>query len=107
MDMSDFTNREDNQEVRLAQHCGGIRKNQVPAALIMLVLHGYHVTLEYVGLPNASAAKEMLDELGYEGIPIWSCSTKAGGIWEPWQRDAMKYGELGRSWDVYQARNGL
>ena len=107
MDMSDFTNREDQQEVRLAQHLTGLRKNQVTVALIVLALHGYDVKLNYLGLPNASAAKEMLDELEHEGTPVWSCSTKAGGFWETWQRDAMKYGELGRSWDVYQARNGL
>ena len=106
MDMSDFTNREDG-EVRLAQHLTGLRKNQVTVALIVLALHGYDVKLNYLGLPNASAAKEMLDELEYDSIPIYSCSTKAGGFWETWQREAMMTGELGRSWDVYQARNGL
>jgi hypothetical protein len=106
MDMSDFQ-KEDYTEVRLAQHLTGLRNNQVQVALIVLALHGYNVRLDYVGEPNASAAKEMLDELEGDATPVWSCSTKAGGFWETWQRDAMKYGELGKSWDVYQARHGL
>ena len=108
MDMTDF-HKEDYTEVRLAQHLTGLRNSQVTVALIVLALHGYHVRLDYLGEPNASAAREMLDELGKDGIPIWSCSTKAGGFWETWQRDAMKYGDLTttNSWNVYRARNGL
>ena len=106
MDMSKF-NREDYKEARLGRHLFGLRNNQVPVSLIVLALHGYNVELEYIGKPNASLAKEILDELGDDATPIWSCSTKDGGFWETWQRDAMKTGELGRSWDVWKDRKGL
>ena len=109
MDMSQFTNREDYSESRLRRHLFGLRNNQISVALIVLALHGYHVKLERIGEPNASAAKEMLDELGEESTLVWSCSTKDGGFWETWQRDAMKYGNLTTtgSWDVYKARHGI
>ena len=109
MDMSHFNKKEDYREARLRRHTSGLRRNQVPVALIVLALHGYNVKLDFMGEPNASAAKEMLDELGKDSIDIWSCSTKDGGIWETWQRDAMKYGDLTttNSWNVWQARNGF
>ena len=45
--------------------------------------------------PNASAAKEAFDELSYEDqTAIYSVSTKAGGVWERWERDAIFYGRL-------------
>ena len=108
MDMTTFTNKEDYREARLRRHLFGLRKNQVSVALIVLALHGYHVRLEYLGEPNASAAKEMLDELGGDSVDVWSCSTKDGGFWETWQRDAMKYGDLTttNSWGVWSQKNG-
>ena len=46
-------------------------------------------------IPNASAAREALEEIEpRDRIDIWSCSTKAGGFWETWERDALKYGDL-------------
>ena len=109
MDMSTFTNREDFTEARLKRHLFGLRKHQVSVALIVLALHGYAVKLDFLGEPNASAAKELLDELREDATPIWSCSTKDGGFWETWQRDAMKYGDLTttNSWNVHLARNGF
>ena len=62
---------------------------------MFLNLAGYHVELHYMGEPLASAAKELLDEIkGDDQTAIWSCSTKDGGVWETWQRDALKYGRL-------------
>ena len=63
MDMNSFTNREDYSESRLRRHLFGLRNNQVSVALIVLALHGYDVRLERIGEPNASLAKELLDEL--------------------------------------------
>lgn len=109
MDMTTFTNKEDYSEARLRRHLFGLRNNQVSVALIVLALHGYEVRLDRIGEPNASLAKELLDELGTESTAVWSCSTKDGGFWETWQRDAMKYGDLTttNSWSVYKGRHGL
>ena len=105
MDMSTFTNKEDHRLTRLRRHVLGLRNNQESVALIVLTLLGYEVELHYTGKPNASAAKEMLDELDWDdSIAIWSQSTTAGGFWETWQRDAMKYGELTGSYDTWKAR---
>ena len=108
MDMSEFTRVRDLKEARLRRHLKGLRENQISVALIMLELAGYRVTLDYVGEPNASAAKEILDELE-DPTSVWSCSTKDGGVWETWQRDAMKYGDLTttNSWNVWKTRKGL
>ena len=106
MDMSKF-NKEDYAATRLRQHLFALRNNQVSVALIVLALHGYDVELEYTGKPNASAAYEALEELGDYRTPIYSMSTKDGGFWETWQREAMKTGELGKAWDAWQARKGL
>ena len=99
--------KEDYREARLGRHLTGLRNNQFEVALIVLALHGYDVKLEYVGEPNASLARELLEELGDDRTPIWSCSTKDGGFWETWQRDALKYGELTQSWETWKARKGL
>jgi hypothetical protein len=91
MDMSKFTEAKDG---RLLKHTEAIRKHQISVGVMLLNLNGYAVELHYMGRPLASEAQENLDELGHESIPIWSCSTKSGGIWTPWQRHALKYGEL-------------
>jgi len=100
MDMSEFKAKEG----RLEQHTKAIRDNQVSVALMLLYLNGFEVTLQNVGIPLAEDAKLELDSLGYESVPIWSCSPTAGGIWETWQRDALKYGRLERSWETYCLR---
>lgn len=88
---------EDFQESKLRRHNKAIRENKLSVAHMILFLEE--------DPPNASAAKECLDELGYEGIDIWSCSTTAGGIWERWERDALKYGELTDAYRIWCARN--
>ena len=105
MDMTQYTGKEASN-FKLLNHARAIRKNQISVALMFLYLAGYEVELHYMGMPNASAAKEILDELSYEGIPIWSCSTTAGSVWETWQRHAIKTGELDEagSWGVWNRR---
>ena len=107
MDMSAFTSKDKGGDkpdwgiVRRRVHLAAIRKNQVSVAEMILFLAE--------NPPNASAAKEALDELDWEDAKgIWSCSTKDGGMWETWQRYALKAGDLNdRSWDVWKARNNL
>ena len=102
--MSKFQSKDEGKErpdwgnSKRARHLLAIRRNQVSVAEMFLFLAE--------DPPNASAAKEALDELEHEDATgIWSCSTKDGGVWETWQRDALKYGELTRSWDVWKAEN--
>lgn len=89
MEMTQFTK----VESKLRKHTEAIREHQISVALMFLYLNGYEIELHYTGKVNASAAFELLDELGYDGIPIWSCSTKDGGVWTTWQRQALKTGE--------------
>ena len=58
--------------------------------------------------PNASAAQEAFEELDWDTqTALWSVSTKAGGIWETWERDAIKYGRLDatNSYAVWERRS--
>ena len=74
---------------------------------MFLYLEGYAVELHYIGKPNASAAKEALDELSYEdSTAIWSVSTTAGSVWKTWERAALKTGELDETgaWGVWNRR---
>jgi hypothetical protein len=98
MDRSSYVEAKDG---RLKQHTKSIRENQISVALMMLYLHGYEIELHYTGTPNASAAQELLDELGYDGIGVWSCSTRDGGIWETWQRACLKTGEIPNNWSGF------
>ena len=100
MDMSKFKAKDG----RLEQHTKAIRDNQVSVALMLLYLNGFEVTIRDTGFPLAEDAKEELDSLKEKSVPIWSCSPTAGGIWETWQRDALKYGRLERSWETYCLR---
>ena len=93
MDMSEYTGTV-NSDYKLRKHCKAIRENQVSVAVMLLALNGYSVELLRAGKPLASFARECLDELGYEGIDIWSCSTTAGGIWTTEQRKMLKTGEV-------------
>ncbi|KKK67188.1 hypothetical protein LCGC14_2956560 [marine sediment metagenome] len=71
---------------RLLKHTAAIRRNQDIVGHVFLSLTEYP--------PNASAAMEGFDELEHdEQKPLW-ISTKAGGVWERWQRDAIRYGRL-------------
>lgn len=58
--------------------------------------------------PNASAAREALEELDHDDqVAVWSCSTSDGGVWETWERDALKYGELTDSYHTWAMRKGI
>jgi hypothetical protein len=83
MDMSGYASHEN----KLQKHCEAIRRNKDILGHVFLFLSEQP--------PNASAAKEAFEELPWEDqIAIWSVSTTAGGIWETWERDAIKYGRL-------------
>lgn len=89
---------------KLRRHTGAVRDNQIEVALIILYLAGYEVELNDTGTPRASAAKEALCELDKQDqINVYSTSTTSGGIWQTWQRDALKNGDLDttRSWSVW------
>jgi len=84
MDMSEYGA---NQVDGLSSHTAAIRRNKD------ILWHVFKFLSEHP--PNASAAKEAFDELDWDSqTAIWSVSTKAGGIWETWERSAIKYGRL-------------
>ena len=99
--------KEGKDALYLRRHTQAVREHQISVGLMFLYLQGYEVELHYRGEPQVWAAKELLDELGHkEQIALWSQSTTAGGVWETWQRDALKYGDLHttKSWDTWQKR---
>ena len=79
-------------EYKLRKHCKAIRENQVSVLYMLAALLGYEV--HRVDGPRPDFARECLDELGYDGVDIWACSTKAGGIWTTPQRHMLKTGEI-------------
>lgn len=93
MDMTRYTENSF-KEYKLKKHTEAIREHQISVALMFLYLNGYDVELEYRGKPLASLAQEALNELKYEGIPIWSCSTRDGGVWTTEQRQMLKTGQV-------------
>ena len=93
MDMTQYTDNVPS-DYKLRKHCKAIRENPVSVAFMILYLHGYEFELKRTDAPLASAARECLDELGYDGIDIWSCSTTAGGIWTTEHRNMLKTGEI-------------
>lgn len=107
MDMSRFSKatgvRDDAQTLK--EHTAAIKSNQVSVALMILYLAGYEVELNDTGQPRAGAAREALDELSYDGVSIWSCSTSRGGIWETWQRSCLKTG-TNEAYDRWALRHG-
>ncbi len=88
MDRSSFSGPV-SSDYKLRKHCKAIRENQVSVAFMILYLHGYEFELNRTDAPLASAARECLDELGYDGIDIWACSPTAGGIWTTEQRKML------------------
>ena len=103
MDMSKYGGRNSslpsNGEYKLLRHCEAIRRNKDSIGAIFLFL--------IESPPNASAAKECFDEISHEDQKaIYSVSTKAGGIWERWERDAIFYGDLDATsaWSVWCKR---
>ena len=102
MDASRFAAPERGGDSKLKKHLEAIRSHQVTIAEIILYLSE--------DPPDAEAARELLETLSMEDqIAIWSVSTRDGGIWETWQRDALKYGRLDAtdSWKAWCNRKGI
>ena len=95
MDMQQYT-ATDGQPLKLKRHLEAIRRNKDILAHVFMFLSERP--------PNASAAKEAFGEMSHaDQTAIWSVSTNNGGIWETWERDAIKYGdlEITRSYGVW------
>ena len=89
--MRDFTAQ---GSAKLEKLAGAIRRNKDILGHIFLFLSEEP--------PNASAAQEAFEEICPDDqISIWSVSPTAGGIWERWERDALKYGQLDAT-DAYE-----
>ena len=88
-------------ESYLKRHTAAVRDNQITVLAILQFL--------FEEPPNASAAREALQECDQDlQTDLWSQSPTAGGIWQTWQRDALKYGdlELTNSYNVHRQRQG-
>ena len=95
--MSEYTGTQ--QDNRLLSHTAAIKRNKD------ILWHVFKFLSECP--PNASAAQEAFDELDWDSqTALWSLSTTAGGIWETWERDAIKYGRLDatNSYAVWERR---
>ena len=100
-------NGQDKEVLYLKRHTAGVREHQIAIALVLLYLNGYIPTISYLGEPLVDVAKEVWDELSNEDkIALWSCSTRGGSIFETWQRDALKYGDLDatKAWSAWNRR---
>ncbi len=102
MKLDELTREPDYKQLyfKLLGHTKAIRKNQDIVGHIFLDLSEYP--------PNASRAMEAFDELGHDyQTPIFSVSTTIGGVWETWQRDAIRYGRLDatNSYAVWERRS--
>jgi hypothetical protein len=98
VDMTKYTTT-DGSDFKLRRHTEAIRRNKDIIAHVFIHLSSQP--------PNASAAKEAFDELPYDDqIAAYSCSTKDGGVWETWERDAIFYGRLDETnaYAVWQRR---
>ena len=85
----------------LKRHTAAVRDNQITVLAILDFLLD--------DPPNASAAREALQECDQDvQTRLWSQSPTAGGIWQTWQRDALKYGDLDatNSYNVHRQRTG-
>lgn len=102
MDMSVYSEtKSDYRLSRLQRHGNAIRRNKDVLLPVLQFLNEEP--------PNASAAREAFMEIPQDDrIAIWSVSTKDGGIWERWERDALKYGDLNETnaYSVWCARKG-
>ena len=101
MDMNQYTaTARKDAGWKLKEHLRAIRENQLEVAEIILLLSQTE--------PDAEGAKEVLESLDQKDqVGLWSCSTKDGGMWERWQRDALKYGELTDAYRVWCERKGI
>ncbi len=85
---------------KILSHTAAVRRNKD------ILGHVFKFLSEHP--PNASAAQEAFEELDWETqTSLWSVSTTAGGIWETWERDAIKYGRLDatNSYAVWERRS--
>ena len=100
MDMNQYTATAGKDScLKLRQHLLAIRKAKLEVAEIIMLLNE--------NPPNAEGAREVLSELPQQTqIDLWSVSTKAGGMWMTWERDALKYGHLTESYRVYCEQTG-
>ena len=97
--MTKFTSAEVAELHRLRKHTAAVRRNKDILGPLFNFLSEQP--------PNASAAQEVFEELGYqEQIDLYLAPTK-GGIWETWERDAIKTGEVSNSYDVWCRRIGI
>jgi hypothetical protein len=86
----------DGADFKLRKHCEAIRRNKD------ILWHVFKYLSE--DPPNASAAAECFEEIHWQDkIDIWSVSTKNGGIWNTWERHAIKEGELSNAYEVWKA----
>lgn len=102
MDAGKYVNASPHKDVgwKLQGHLKAIRENQFEVAEIILLLSQE--------IPDAEGAREVLYGLDQQSqIGLWSCSTKQGGMWERWQRDALKYGELTDAYRIWCQRKGI
>lgn len=97
MDVSKYAIKDPqaSQLQRLKAHCLAVRRNKDILAHVFMFLSE--------DPPNASAAQEAFEEIDFDDkIAIWSVSPTAGGIWETWEREALKIGELGRAYEIFR-----
>jgi hypothetical protein len=106
MDMQQFSRGGRDMDVPyLRKHTEAIREHQISVALMFLYLQGYQVELHYMGEPQVGAAQELLNEMDDEDhVSLWSMATSKGGVWETWQRDALKFGRLTDSYERWLNR---
>lgn len=98
MDRSKFSKPE---PPPLTKHTGAIRRNKDILAHVFAFLSE--------NPPNASAAQESFAEISDgDQIALFIAPSK-GGIWETWERDAIKFGDLDvtNSYAVWQRRPAL
>ena len=96
MDRSQYSSTDS----KLKRHLEAIRRNKDIVGHIFLFLSE--------DPPNASAAMEAFDELPHEDQTlIYSVSTRDGGVWETWERNAIFYGRLDETnaYAVWQRRS--
>lgn len=95
-DMTQYSGKENGELIRLRQHCAAIRRNKD------ILWHVFSFLQEEP--PNASAAQEAFEEIHFEDKIALYLAPSKGGIWETWERTAIKTGELGNDYEIWKAR---
>ena len=94
---------------RLLRLTEAIRHNQETVAEILKDLSNIEWLLTHGGTRDiidslASCVLEAYEELSQDDqIALYMAPSK-GGIWETWQREVIKTGEIGPAWDAYRRR---